>query len=422
MPTPEELLEKLEERLILGEISEAMYHELRAKLRAKLAANSAGGPMNVSDSVIKGDVSNTTGAASVGNVVFNVPGAAPQSQPGSSLVTCPLCGRRNRPEGVFRCMKCGKDYLCLDHFVASARMCEDCVAKDEALHAETERKRQAEARTQAELEAAEQARREAERRRKAAAATPKSIELDCGGGVAMKLALIPAGEFMMGSPEGEQDRGSDEGPQRRVTISKPFYLGVTQVTQAQWRAVMNTEPWEGESFCQTGPDNPASHVSWDDATAFCNGLSKKTGRTVRLPTEAEWEYACRAGTTTRFYYGDDPDYGKLGDYAWYDGNVDDIGESYAHPVGAKKPNAWGLYDMHGNVFEWCADWYADSYTNADTRDPKGPSSGEARVLRGGSWDGHPQNCRAAYRYGDSPGGRDIDSGFRVVVLPGVGVD
>ena len=248
----------------------------------------------------------------------------------------------------------------------------------------------------------------------------KSLDFHFSNGVTMKLVRIEAGKFTMGSPETEKDRSKDEGPQRRVTISTPFYMGVTEVTQAQWQAVMNTQPWEGQTYVKAGADNAASWISWDNAAAFCKALSKKAGRAVRLPTEAEWEYACRSGTTTAYGFGDDSS--NLGDYAWYGGNAYNMDDKYAHPVGVKKPNAWGLYDMHGNVWEWCADWYADSYANADTRDPKGPSSGEARVLRGGSWDGHPQNCRAAYRYGDSPGGRDIDSGFRVVVLPGVGVD
>ena len=315
MPTPEELLEKLEERLILGEISEPMYHDLKAKLEAKLGRPSGGGSMSISDSVIKGDVSNTTGAASVGNVVFNIPGAAPGQHAPPSLVTCPLCGRRNRPESVFRCMKCGNDHLCLDHFVASARMCEDCVAKDEALLAEAERKRQAEAQAQAEREIADRAAWKAEQQARwkvgEGQAILKSIELDCGGGVAMKLVLISAGEFMMGSPDSDVPRDlkpenillaatDDEKPRHKVSISRPFYMGVYPVTQAQYEAVMGENP---SDFY--GPETPVEEVSWQDAEAFCVELGDRVGREVRLPTEAEWEYACRAGTTTRYCFGDD---------------------------------------------------------------------------------------------------------------------
>jgi len=251
------------------------------------------------------------------------------------------------------------------------------------------------------------------------AGTPKSqgdekhLTLDLGDGVAMKLVHIPAGKFTMGSPKTETGRDDDEGPQRQVTITKPFYMGVTEVTQAQWTAVMNTRPWEGQKDAKTGAGNAASWMSWDDATAFCKASLKKTGRTVRLPTEAEWEYACRAGRAAMYSFGDDSS--KLGDYAWYKGNSDSKGERYAHPVGVKKPNTWGLCDMHGNAYEWCADWNAGSYANADARDPKGPATGKARVLRGGAWVYDPDGCRAAGRGWNSPGLRLSFFGFRVVV-------
>jgi len=228
--------------------------------------------------------------------------------------------------------------------------------------------------------------------------------LDLGDGVMMKLALIPAGNFMMGSPDGEKDRVEDEGPRREVTISKPFYMGVTEVTQAQYEAVMGTNP---SSF--KGPENPVETVAWIDAVEFCRKLSAKTGQKVRLPTEAQWEYACRAGTKTRFGFGDDDD--DLDVYAWYTAN----NGSKTHPVGRKKPNAWGLYDMHGNVWEWCGDWYADSYANANNRDQAGPDSGASRVLRGGSWDYNPLHCRSAYRIRGTPDFRHYDVGFRVAV-------
>jgi len=251
------------------------------------------------------------------------------------------------------------------------------------------------------------------------------LTLDLGNNVTMKLALIPAGKFLMGSPEGEVGRKKDEGPQREVTISKPFYMGIYEITQEQWKAVMGTEPWKGrEPYTKEGRTNAVSFISWNDASEFCRKLSQKTGKTVRLPTEAEWEYACRAGSKTRFYYGDDPDYAKLGDYAWCHKNAYGIGENYAHAVGQKKPNDWGLYDMHGNDWEWCADWYADSYAGAGNTDPTGPASGTSRVLRGGSFSSgahyrRGRVCRCALRSFYAPEYKWSYYGFRVVVAPGL---
>ena len=236
-------------------------------------------------------------------------------------------------------------------------------------------------------------------------AMPEMIELNCGDGVVMKCKLIPAGTFLMGSPKGEQERCDDEGPQHEVTLSRPFYMGVYPVTQAQYKAVMRKAP---SNF--KGKDRPVESVSWDDALAFCEELSAETGKKVVLPTEAQWEYACRAGTTTKYSFGDSES--RLDLYGWYDGTS---GEG-THPVGQKKPNPWGLYDMHGNVWEWCADWYGEKYyANADSCDPKGPDSGSARVLRGGSWDLNPARCRSADRVRDAPDRRSGDVGFRVVV-------
>jgi len=230
-------------------------------------------------------------------------------------------------------------------------------------------------------------------------APPKEITLDLGGGVTMKCVLIPAGTFMMG-----------EGPkQHEVTISKPFYVGVTEVTQAQYEAVMGTNPSNFKDAT-----NPVEMVSCNDATEFCKKLPEKTRQAVRLPTEAEWEYACRAGTATAFSFGDTDS--ALGDYAWYNANSGGT----THPVGQKKPNAWGLFDMHGNVWEWCADWYGD-YPGGAVTDPTGPASGGQRVLRGGAWYYSPVHCRAAYRLGGTPGNQPQSSGFRVVVPVG-GVD
>ena len=245
--------------------------------------------------------------------------------------------------------------------------------------------------------------------------------LDLGDGVTLKLTLIPSGKFMMGSPETEKGRSYAEGPQREVTLSKPFYMGIYEITQSQWKAVMGTEPWDGKTCAKSGASNAASYISWDDATKFCEALSKKTGKKVTLPTEAQWEYACRAGNKTTYSFGDDAS--KLGEYAWHDKNAYGTGEKYAHSVGEKKPNAFGLYDMHGNVWEWCRDWYATGfYANAKNVDPENTTEAKARVLRGGSWYYDPLFCRAAFRDWCPSDGRANNGGFRVVVVSGSGVD
>ena len=224
--------------------------------------------------------------------------------------------------------------------------------------------------------------------------------------IGMKLRLIPAGEFMMGSPETESVRENDE-TQHGVSITKPFYLGVTEVTQEQYQKVMGTNPSEFK-----GPQNPVEKVSWAEAVEFCGKLSampaeKTAGHVYRLPTEAEWEYACRSGTTTAYGFGDDAS--RLGDYGWFRSNSD----SGTHPVGEKKPNAWGLYDMHGNVWEWCQDRYGD-YPSGSAMDPTGATSGSYRVCRGGSWFNGARICRSAYRIRGAPGDRDSLLGFRVL--------
>ncbi len=238
--------------------------------------------------------------------------------------------------------------------------------------------------------------------------SPASVTLDLGKGITMKLVLIRPGKFVMGSPDSEKSevvggRGHGVGPQHEVVITKAFYMGVTEVTQAQYEAVMRTNP----SYFR-GPTNPVEQVSWTDATEFCKKLSQKTRMAVRLPTEAEWEYACRAGTATAFSFGDADR--ALGDYAWYS---DNSGET-THPVARKKPNAWGLYDMHGNVCEWCADWYGE-YPNGAVTDPQGPASGTYRVLRSGCRAYNSTFCRAALRFYFTPDIRSDFYGFRVVV-------
>ncbi len=244
----------------------------------------------------------------------------------------------------------------------------------------------------------------------------KFLTLDLGNGVKLQLILIRVGKFIMGSPDTEKERMSNEGPQRNITITKSFYMGVSEISQTQWEAVMATQPWKDKGYTTTGGDKAANNISWDEAVQFCQKLSKKLGRTVRLPTEAEWEYACRAGSKTRFSYGDDANYKELRTYAWFKNNS----SKRIHEVARKKSNVWGLYDMYGNVSEWCNDWYADGYSPlAGTIDPKGPKSGTYRVLRGGDFGDPPVYCRSARRRRSSPGTRSGYIGFRVVVSAGV---
>ncbi|MBL7220847.1 MAG: SUMF1/EgtB/PvdO family nonheme iron enzyme [Phycisphaerae bacterium] len=243
----------------------------------------------------------------------------------------------------------------------------------------------------------------------------REMKFSFDDGTGMDFAFIPAGKFLQGSPNTEIGRDQDEGPRREVTISKPFYMGIYEVTQAQWYAVMGTEPWDGKIYTKSGDSSAAGWISWDDAGRFCEILSKKTGRKVMLPSEAQWEYACRAGGETAYSFGNNPS--DLGHYAWYDVNTYKKDEAYAHSAGRKNANASGLYDMHGNVWEWCSDWYdADSYKNVKAVDPKGPATGHYRVLRGGSWRFGPRYCRTADRDKDFPGLHSRSYyGFRVVV-------
>ncbi len=230
--------------------------------------------------------------------------------------------------------------------------------------------------------------------------------------IGMKFVLIPSGSFMMGSPSSEKGRDSDE-KQHRVTLSKGFYMQTTEVTQAQWHEIMGTRPWSGKKYAQERcPDCAASYVSWNDAKEFIKRLNQKEGTNkYRLPTEAEWEYACRAGTTERFCFGNSES--RLGDYAWYEYNALNEGERYAHRVAHKRPNAWGLYDMHGNVWEWCEDWYRE-YPLRSVTDPEGPFGGSHRVRRGGSWHNAPRYVRCANRYDSRPVFSRSFLGFRLV--------
>ena len=216
----------------------------------------------------------------------------------------------------------------------------------------------------------------------------------------MKLVLIPAGTFIMGSPFEEVGRQEDELP-HQVTISRAFYLAGTEVTQAQWLAVMGMD----KSFFK-GPQLPMEKVSWQEAVLFCQKLSDKEGRVYRLPTEAEWEYACRAGRSSASVNAS-----ALAEQAWYSDNSDET----THPVGLKEANGWGLFDMLGNVSEWVADYYDAEYPAAAATDPRGPEKGTYRVIRGGSWAAFTMACRCAAR-SDAPAAYQLkQTGFRVVL-------
>ena len=280
-----------------------------------------------------------------------------------------------------------------------------------------------------------------------------TLRLDLGEGSSLKLVEVPSGAFMMGSPASEAYREADEGPRRRVTITRPFYLGVTEVTRAQFAAFVaatryvtqaeaagkaktwNTEKrqwletpgacWKQPGFAQTD-DHPVVLVTWNDAAAFCTWLGKQTRRNVRLPTEAEWEYACRAGTRSAYCWGSGAEAGK----GWLNG-ADETGRmefgwttplkwadgaAFTSPVGKYRPNAFGLYDMHGNAWEWCGDRYdADYYAGGHNVDPAGATGVQTRVVRGGAWSCHPKYCRSAFRGRYLPDHLDDSFGFRVAV-------
>ncbi|MBJ7496844.1 MAG: formylglycine-generating enzyme family protein [Gemmataceae bacterium] len=228
---------------------------------------------------------------------------------------------------------------------------------------------------------------------------PGKVEvIDLGKDVKLEMVLVPAGKFMMGSPASEKGRNENE-TQHEVTLTKPFYMGKYEVTQEQWFEIMGGNPSK-----EKGRMLPVTNVSWNDCQDFIKKLNAKTNGGYRLPTEAEWEYACRAGTTTKYSVGD-----KI---TPKDANYRDskIGEPVA--VGSYKPNAFGLYDMHGNVWEWCEDWKVDYQAGAVT-DPKGPATGERRVLRGGSFNFYVWNTRSSFRFNLSPTSRYLFYGFRL---------
>jgi len=232
---------------------------------------------------------------------------------------------------------------------------------------------------------------------------PGSILVDRLGGVEFKFAYIPSGTFMMGSPSNEPGRRGDE-KQHRVTLTQGFYMQTTEVTQGQWKAVMGRNP---SNFTNCGDQCPVETVSWNDCREFIREMNRLAGSNrYRLPTEAEWEYAARAGSSERWCFGDNER--QLKEYAWYDATS----ARKSEPVALLKPNAWGLYDMHGNVWEWCQDWYGE-YPSGSVTDPMGPASGSDRVRRGGGWNDVAKRCRSAFRNYAAPGDRYNDLGLRL---------
>jgi formylglycine-generating enzyme required for sulfatase activity len=241
--------------------------------------------------------------------------------------------------------------------------------------------------------------------------------------IGMKLVLIKPGKFLMGSPKDEEGRYDSEGPQHEVEITKSFYMGMSPVTQAEYERITGKNPsWFSKQGGGKDKVNnldtsqfPVEKVAWAEAVAYCESLTREDtkrpkGWAYGLPTEAEWEYACRAGTKTAYSFGNDPN--RLREYAW---GVENSGNR-THAVGTRKANPLGLYDLHGNVYQWCADWYGGSYyAHSPRKDPKGPDNGEYRVLRGSAWDGDPRKCRAGYRDSGVPGVRGSVVGFRVVL-------
>jgi len=239
--------------------------------------------------------------------------------------------------------------------------------------------------------------------------------------VGMKFVLAPSGQFMMGSAEDEVGRYPVEGPQHKVTIGKAFYVSIHQTTQGNWTAVVGTKPWDEKKGAKDDPANVINWVNWNDATEFCEKLSKKEKQTYRLPSEAEWEYTCRAGSTTRYCYGDDLKLEKLGEYAWFgkDGwwgrPADDL---YVRPPGLKKPNAWGLYDVHGSIWEMCMDVMHPNYEGAPndgsawmTGAPEGEEAGHP--LRGGGSHSDDRRVRSASRHSYRQSHKSHYVGFRV---------
>ena len=317
------------------------------------------------------------------------------------LVLCPVCGKKNAPKDTFRCRECGRDNICLRHQDEATFLCAECtIAQRKALE-------DADSRAKSERRAREAAEREVALRNGTCRETGICRKITLPGGATMEMIYVAPGRFTMGSPESEEGRVGDE-TQRDVTLTQGFWLGKYEVTQEQWESAMGYNP-----SCHKGDNLPVEEVSWNECQEFCQKVSeaakRQFGGEARLLTEAEWEYACRAGSTGA--------YGGTG-------NLDSMGYSGSktHPVGRKQSNAWGFYDMHGNVWEWCNDCY-DAYSGGSETDPTGPVSGDdhalrGRVLRGGGWDDFARYCRSADRDGNDPGCRGGDFGFRLACSAG----
>jgi formylglycine-generating enzyme required for sulfatase activity len=256
------------------------------------------------------------------------------------------------------------------------------------------------------------------------------------------MVWIPAGTFTMGSPASEAERDPVEGPQTGVTLTQGFFMGKYEVTQAEYLSVMGNNPsyfrngtpaYGAGGMVTNDSRHPVETVSWHDATNYCGRLTEReraagrlpAGWAYRLPTEAEWEYACRAGTTTAFHYGPALRSGTANFHGGYEydsssGTTENPAGIYlgrTAEAGSYEANGWGLHDMHGNVWEWCQDWWSDGLPGGQVIDPPGPGAGTHRVIRGGYWDVMAWGCRSAYRYYDLPADRFIYFGFRVVLAP-----
>ncbi len=347
---------------------------------------------------------------------LNAGRAAPSAYatPAAALVKCPVCGRWNEKINTFTCRECGRDNICLRHQDEATYLCADCVAKarvEAQLKAAEERARRD--REEAERKAEESKRkaaREVEERNRPAG-TQSIIRV---GEIEVALRWCPPGTFMMGSSKSEEGR-DDVETQHQVTLTKGFWMGETEVTQGLWKKIMTQGLWEKimgktPSSFKSGDNYPVESVSWEDCQDFLRKLNAKApvaGFKWALPTEAQWEYACRAGTTGP--YGGTV---RLDDMGWFASNSGGT----THPVASKMANAWGLHDMHGNVWEWCQDWYG-TYSGGAQTDPSGPSTGSGRVIRGGSWCDDARDCRPADRGWCCPVDRDDNLGFRVALLP-----
>lgn len=235
------------------------------------------------------------------------------------------------------------------------------------------------------------------------------------GNVPMTFVPVPGSTFQMGRSGGEQDSYLNEDPQHNVTVSG-FWMAKYELTKRQWQALMGTTPWSGNGYVLNNLDSPAVFVSWNNAKAFVTALNNYTGLTFRLPTEAEWEFACRAGTTTRFYWGNDTSYTAITSYAWVAANAN----NYGNIVGQKTANSLGLYDMSGNVIEWCEDAWHDSYTGAPTNGSawNANPTNTAKVARGGHWFSSGYECRSAYRNSYEPAHSGYQIGFRLAITGG----